>query len=104
MCELCLSTVAIERYRRESRAVAVESFEKLDRVKNRLGFFLFRFSFGFLFSLELNLLSFTKNESLFVLFCFSRVFLPPLGPALTVLTVIVCVWFSVRVRVGGAHG
>ena len=26
VCGLCLSTVAVERYRRESRAVAVESF------------------------------------------------------------------------------
>ena len=48
VCELCLSTVAVKRYRRESRAAAVESFRKLV-PRNKSTLLLLYVSFCFLF-------------------------------------------------------
>ena len=62
MCAHCVyPTVAVERYRRESCAVAVEPFWKIAprTNSNQLLFVLF-FFFDFLFSSELNLLFFSK--------------------------------------------
>ena len=63
MCELCLSNVAVEGYRRESRAVPVESFRKVAPRKNSTRFLLFVSFFSFFcFSLGLNLHLFPENE------------------------------------------
>ena len=48
MCELCPSTVAAERYRRESRASAVEPFLKIAPHKNSTRLLLFVY-FSFVF-------------------------------------------------------
>ena len=79
MRELCLSIVAVERCRRDSRAVAVGSYsEKLHPVKIRLGFFfLFRFFFHFfVLSLELNLLFLRKTKVCSLKSFFFRFFCP----------------------------
>ena len=83
VCELCLSTVAVDHCRRESRSVAVESFRKNVTRKMSTLAFCFCYFFLVLFSryLGLNLQFFAKNESLFVLF---RFFLPSLRPALII--------------------
>ena len=49
VCELCVSTVAVERHRRESRAVAVESFRKIALRDNSTLFLTFIFQFVFRF-------------------------------------------------------
>ena len=68
MCELCLFTVDVERYRRESRAEAVESFWEISpRTNSTLDFlFLFRFFFCSLF----DLLFFTQKVKSVPLFRF----------------------------------
>ena len=83
MCELCPSTVAAERYRRESRASAVEPFLKIAPHKNSTRLLLF-VSFSFVFFLvRTQPVTFCEKRK-FVRFIsfFSSFFLPSLIPAL----------------------
>ena len=100
MCELCLSIVAVERYRWELRAMAVESFRKITPHKkfDSASHFLFVCFFVFFALVRTQPAVFCGKRKSVRLILFFSFILPSIKPALNLrLKTITCTRRTTRI-------